>query len=165
MDKAHRNAQTSHAINRCHERYGIEMTERDLRVMVRKIESGESLYAGNYKDCDRSLHLVQYFDIDYLVVYDPVTRCIATFLIFDDKVNDVEFLERLRKQQVTRGFRMTEEQERIYKMWLSGFGTFVECGSYSIVAYEKWEIKTMSGVYNMMLNRVNHTVMSITQEE
>ena len=85
-------AQTAHAMRRCHDRYGIYISEEGLRDLVRSIQAGRCKHVKSQShrisvfDCPINVSksyrgLLNYREIiDVRVVYDKERKTIVTFL-------------------------------------------------------------------------------------
>lgn len=78
-DITKREAQRLHSIKRGVERYGAQLTGRDLAEMVRLIKSGKSRFVHKLTNT-RMQHALTYQGIDYVVVYDRTRGTICSLL-------------------------------------------------------------------------------------
>lgn len=69
----------AHAIIRARERWGLELSENDLRRMVRKIERGDATFVRN-GELGVKIFSVPWGDLRLPVVFAPIVRAIFTVL-------------------------------------------------------------------------------------
>lgn len=78
-----RKAQFRHCLRRALERFGLRLTENDIWDIRAMIEAGQSRCV--HKQSLRvSHHLLEYHDIELIVVYDKIRKMVVTFLRVED---------------------------------------------------------------------------------
>lgn len=73
------NNQGFHALKRARERYGLQLTHKDLRNIVRKIQAGKSTCIQK-RSLRETTHALSYQGTPIVVGYDKVRQTICTFL-------------------------------------------------------------------------------------
>jgi len=84
--KTYQTVLNDHAKKRALERYNIKLTNRDLELMIEKIQVGDALFMKGYTNT-RTVHKILYKDIEFLTLYSRNMKRIVTFL--PEEANDV----------------------------------------------------------------------------
>lgn len=89
-----------HPITRARERFGMELSVTDLRIISRMIRSKESIITAKFSSGSER-HLVKYKDVVLPVLYSPRLDIIITILP-NCRHNDQSYKETLKQKRILR---------------------------------------------------------------